>query len=92
MKKCTTLVTAALVCDSVTTCRSYAIAPCAGKAAGASCVQTDTAGKPDAASGSGCTMTPGASRDALSFGAPLGLLLALKLVFRRKRPVPRVRS
>lgn len=37
-------VSEALVCESLTTCSGYSIAPCAGKAAGASCAQTDTAG------------------------------------------------
>jgi hypothetical protein len=36
-----------LVCASVaSSCKLYAVAPCEGKAAGASCVQTDTAGAP----------------------------------------------
>ncbi|MBX3203558.1 MAG: hypothetical protein KF764_00755 [Labilithrix sp.] len=41
--------TEALVCQQVvTSCSAYAVAPCEGKAPGAACVQTDTAGKPGA--------------------------------------------
>ncbi len=40
-------VSEALACEPVVrSCSLYAVAPCEGKAAGASCVQTDTAGTP----------------------------------------------